>query len=102
MKDLFEITPSSYPSRNPDNLYVPSVNQITYGYKSYRIHGPKYWNLLPSNVKQAKTLDIFKSEIREIEMPFCSCEKCLTLQNQLKLKSPVLVEQMLHEIRSHK
>ena len=62
----------------------------------------QYWNLLPSNVKQAKTHDIFKSEIREIEMPFCLCEKCLTLQNELKLKTHVLIEQMLHEIRSCK
>ena len=83
VKDIIETRPLKYPSRHPDNLYVPSSNQITYGYKSYRIQGPKFWNLLPSNTKQAKTLQSFKIEMKKIEMPFCSCEKCLKLQTVL-------------------
>ena len=54
MKDMFENRPSKYPSRNPENLYIPKANQVTYGYKSYRIQGPKIWNFLPSEIKEIK------------------------------------------------
>ena len=51
MKDMFENRPSKYPSRNPENLYIPKANQVTYGYKSYRIHGAKICNFLPFEIK---------------------------------------------------
>ena len=80
MKDLFKERPSKYPSRHPDNLFVPKANQVTYGYKSIRIQGPKIWNSLPNEIKEIKSLPKFKEMIANVQMPFCSCKKCLSLQ----------------------
>ena len=93
MKDIFEERQSKYPSRNPENLYVPKANQVTYGYKSYRIQGPKIWNFLPSEIKEIKSFDVFKKNIKDLTMPFCSCLNCLTLQIQMG-KTSILVENM--------
>ena len=72
-KDIFDTRPSKYPSINKYNLYIPKVNQITYGYKSYRVQGAKIWNFLPNEIKEIKSYDTFKTTINEIRMPFCSC-----------------------------
>ena len=97
MKDIFEERPSKYPSRNENNLYIPKANQMTYGYKSYRVQGPKTWNYLPNEVKAANSYDTFLKCIRNLEMPFCSCKKCLQLQKIAGGQSP-LVDSMLHDI----
>ena len=90
MKDLFADRPSKYPSRNPNNLYVPKANQISYGYRSYRIQGPKVWNSLPIEMKAMSSLQKFKEHLAKLEMPFCSCIKCLTTQIRLGSDSSVI------------
>ena len=90
MKDLFEERPSKYPSRHPDNLFVPKANQVTYGYKSIRIQGPKIWNSLPNEIKEIKSLPKFKEMIANVQMPFCSCQKCLSLQIKSISDSPII------------
>ena len=97
MKDVLEKRTSNYPSRNKNNLNIPKVNQITYGYKSYRVQGPKMWNLLPNKIKDADTYDTFLNGIRALEMPFCSCSNCLMLQIQISGSSS-LVDKMLQDI----
>ena len=101
MQDIFEKRPSKYPSRYKNNLYVPKVNQVTYGYKSFRVQGPKTWNLLPNDIKQIESFDTFKQQLKKITMPFCSCESCLTLQVQCAYSS-TLVENMLQDILINK
>ena len=101
MQDIFEKRPSKYPSRYKNNLYVPKVNQVTYGYKSFRVQGPKTWNLLPNDIKQIESFDTFKQQLKTITMPFCSCESCLTLQVQCAYSS-TLVENMLQDILINK
>ena len=102
MKDIFETRPSRYPSRKPENLYMPRANQITYGYNSYRIQGPKLWNFLPSNIKQLETIEKFKDGIKTLEMPYCSCEKCLTIQTRIGGSKLIIVDKMLQEILANK
>ena len=101
MKDIFEDRPSKYPSRNENELFIPKFNQITYGYKSYRVQGPKIWNLLPQEIKGIQSYNIFKSKLRNIDMPFCSCQTCLTLQTQT-CKTSTLANKMLQDILINK
>ena len=101
MKDIFEDRPSKYPSRNEHDLFIPKFNQITYGYKSYRVQGPKIWNLLPKEIKGIQSYNIFKSKLRNIDMPFCSCQTCLTLQTQT-CKTSTLANKMLQDILINK
>ena len=97
MKDIFNERPSKYPSRNEHNLYIPKVNQVTYGYKSYRVEGAKIWNFLPNSIKELKSYDEFKTQISHLKMPFCSCINCLTSQKQT-CSSSFLIDKMLQDI----
>ncbi len=101
MKNIFDDRPSKYPSRNENNLYVPKVNQVTYGYKSYRVQGPKMWNFLPNDIKEIKSYETFKTKINQISMPFCSCQNCLTLQIEIDSSSPI-INKMLQDILINK
>ena len=87
MKDFFEERPSKYPSRHPDNIFVPKSNQVTYGYKSIRIQGPKIWNSLPNEIK---SLHKFKEMIAKVQMPFWSCQKRLSIQIKSISDSPII------------
>lgn len=78
MIDIFNDRPSTYPTRNPEDLYVPKANQKRYGYKSLRVEGPKVWNKLPISVRTSKTIGEFKNKIKTIDFPKCYCDKCFT------------------------
>ena len=75
IKDILAPRPSSYPSRKLDDLYVPSANQQSFGYNSFRIERPKLWNTLPDSVKNAKDIDTFKLNIKKVKLPSCRCNK---------------------------
>ena len=101
MKDIFKERPSKYPSRNKNDLYIPMVNQVTYGYKSYRVEGPRIWNFLPNEIKEIKSFDNFKKLLKNLIMPFCSCKNCLTSQLANNYSSS-LVDNMLQYILLNK
>ena len=101
MNDIFDKRPSKYPSRNENNLYIPKVNQMTYGYKSYRVQGAKMWNFLPNEIKETKTFDTFKMKIGDLSMPFCSCLTCLTLQMHTGINSS-LIDKILQDLLTNK
>ena len=64
MIDLLENRPSKYPTRNENNLYVPTANQKTYGRKSFRVYGSKLWDILPSNIKEIDNYMEFKRKLK--------------------------------------
>ena len=97
MNDILENRPSKYPSRKENDLFVPRANQITYGQKSFRIYGVKLWNHLPPEIKNIDNFDEFKRKLKEIETPFCECEKCLTSQIGTEGSTSSLAERLLHE-----
>ena len=45
-------------------LDIPRSRLKTAGDRTFRVIGPKLWNLLPINVKKAKTVNVFKSELK--------------------------------------
>jgi hypothetical protein len=66
MQDLISNRPSNYSLRNPNDLYVPTVNQNTYGRKSFRYLGSKLWNYLTANIKSIENFHEFKRQIKII------------------------------------
>ena len=77
MKDLLSKRPSNYPTRKGNDLYVPKANSHTFGYNSYRVQGPKQWNLLQDNTRKANSLKCFKRLLKQEHMPCCICENCI-------------------------
>ena len=50
---------SHYSSRRPLNLFVPRINQTTYGLRSFRYLGTILWNSLPEEIKTVSNLNSF-------------------------------------------
>ena len=45
-------------------LQIPKSRTVTYGDRSFRVAGPRTWNLLPSAIRKAKSLDSFKKALK--------------------------------------
>ena len=61
---------------NSVDLFVPRVNQTTYGLHSLRYHGTQLWANLPQIAKQAEDLDSFKSALKDFKGIKCKCNAC--------------------------
>ena len=55
------------------NLDIPKWNQITFGYKSLKVLGPKIWNNLLYHVKSSDNLDTFKNLFKNWDGNLCTC-----------------------------
>ena len=62
--------------RRPHDLYIPRVNQIKFGYRSYRFEAPSVWNSLPIEIRLAENFSLFKKLIKYWEGPMCRCNFC--------------------------
>ena len=69
---------SSYFLRQSD-FSTPSFNTVTYGKHSLRYLGPKLWGKLSPDVRSAKTLNIFRKQIRKYDISLLidnGCKGC--------------------------
>ena len=48
---------------------------VKYGTETMSHLAPKIWSLVPYDIKSSKSLDVFKSKIRQCE-PDCPCRLC--------------------------
>ena len=46
------------------------------GEETVRFRGPKTWDMVPEEIKEAETLDIFIHKIKEWKPIGCSCRLC--------------------------
>ena len=67
---------SDYSSRRPLNLFVPIINQTTYGLRSFRYQGTILWNSLPEEIKTTSNLNCFKKLLKSWKGPQCRCNFC--------------------------
>ena len=58
------------------NLDMPKWNQKTFGYKSFRVLGPKIWNNLPYYVKCSENLNTFKKMLKVWDGNSRKCNLC--------------------------
>ena len=76
MNNLIIPNQSNYSTRRPLNLFVPRVNQTTYGLDSFRYKGTLLRNSLPEEIKTAANLNTFKKLIKNWSSPACKCNFC--------------------------
>ena len=67
----------AYNTRNSQCVLQPKVNTVTFGLNSFRYQGPKLWNDLPNSLKDAASLQEFKTNISKWSGPKCSCGFCI-------------------------
>ena len=65
-------------TRNKCNFTREKVNSIHYGAESLRILGPKLWDHLPSEIKSAQSLLLFKSKNKKWSVQNCPYRLCKT------------------------
>ena len=78
MNEIFKLKKSSRAVRSNYklNLDVPTINQVSFGYKSLRYYGPKIWNSLPFHIKSSENLETFKNIIKNWNGVSCKCKVC--------------------------
>lgn len=59
-----------YPTRNKNNIYVEKFGH-TYYKKSPYYAGQKYYNLLPPEIKNSRSVNIFKAKIKKLLLEKC-------------------------------
>ena len=78
-----------FPSRNISNklrsdtyFMGRNVKTINNGTESLTYLAPKIWNILPTEIKEAKSLEIFKEKVKKWVPHSCPCRLCKTyIQN---------------------
>ena len=77
IQQLLKKRHATHPMRGNERhlqLYVPRVNQVNFGYRSYE--APTLWNSLPIEYRKAETYEQFKNLIRVWNGPSCRCNIC--------------------------
>ena len=83
ISDLFTISTSRYALRNSD-FTIPRFNTVTHGKHTIRYLGPTIWAKLSEDLRMAKTLKIFKTRIRTVnlsEIMSDNCKICILCSN---------------------
>ena len=76
MQELFPRQASIHDLRNSRYWKIPKVRTVGYGTETIRYRGPKTWELLPDDIKEAKSLIEFKSKIKAWKSQGCTCRLC--------------------------
>ena len=64
MKDIFEIVEGPYALRNELKLKLRKVHSVKYGIETASFVGARVWNILPSDLKECKSLELSLSKIK--------------------------------------
>ena len=62
--EIFEKQHHTYDLRHKRHRQVPKINTVSYGMESLRYTGPLTWDIIPDNIKNSISLDIFKRKIK--------------------------------------
>ena len=77
MKNVFPIREQvRYPSQNV--FESRNVHTTKYGIESLAHFGPKLWKIVPNDLKNIKSLDLFKKRIKTWAPNNCPCHLCRT------------------------
>ena len=76
MKNIFHFNINiPYNLRSRNELYSRNPKRVKYGQETISYLAPKIWSSVPNAIKSSKSLDAFKSKIRQWE-PDCPCRLC--------------------------
>ena len=78
IQELFLDQVNTYDLRQTRTWQVPKVKTVTYGTETIRYRGPKTWDMLPENIKNASSLVEFKGKVKKWKPNGCTCRLCLT------------------------
>ena len=76
MKDIFHFVQKRYNLRNDSTLQRRRNRTVYFGTESISSLAPKIWEIVPCEIKNAKSLDIFKKRIKLWTTDKCPCRLC--------------------------
>ena len=78
MADIFHFVEKPYNLRNNSIIQRQANRTVYFGTESISFLAPKSWELIPSEIKSAKSLNIFKENIKSWRTDKCPCRLCTT------------------------
>ena len=76
MTQVFEEKDVPYNFRESNSLTLPKAKTTLYGIDTVRYIGKKLWQVLPTEIKESISLEVFKQKIKLIKSFDCSCRLC--------------------------
>ena len=78
MWQLFKIKSIPYNLRIGGLIELPTSKTKSYGINAFMFRGSILWNSVPNELKDAKTINIFKTSIKKWTGNLCKCRICCT------------------------
>ena len=78
MADIFHFVEKPYNLRNNLIIQRQANHTVYFGTESISSLFPKLWELIPSEIKSAKSVNIFKEKIKFWTTDKCPCKLCKT------------------------
>ena len=76
MQEVFPKRDIKYNLRSQTDFKSSGTSTVHKGTESLRSLGPKIWNLIPQDIKESESLDIFYSKIKKWTPSNCPCKLC--------------------------
>ena len=83
LNDIFIPSQHNYDLRRNDTLERRRVNSVRFGTESISFLGPKIWDMIPKDIKESETVQIFKAKIKKWIPRDCPCRLCKTYIAQI-------------------
>ena len=74
MKEVFEIVEGPYALRNKLKLKLRKIDSVRYGTETASSVSARVWSSLSSDLKECKSLELFKSRIKILIPENCPCK----------------------------
>ena len=76
--DMFQVCKINYNLRHFQQFANPRKNSVKMDLETITYHAPQFWNLVPTEFKDAPSLPIFKEKIKSWYYDNCPCRLCKT------------------------
>ena len=76
MKSIFPLSYNIYDLRHNSDFKRENIRTVTYGSETISYRGPEIWELVPNDIKQSLSLDLFKKQIKQWKPIGCQCRIC--------------------------
>ena len=76
MHSIFPSMDNTYNLRNNPSFRTENICTTYYGSEMLMYRGPKTWNLVPQEIKEAGNLHEFKRRIKLWKPEGCTCRMC--------------------------
>ena len=90
MEDIFHFVEKSYNLRSNSIMQRQANHTVYFRTEGISSLASKLWELIPNEIKSAKSLNIFKEQIKSWATDKCPCRLCKTMLETLVSCSDVL------------